>query len=109
MNPCVHTPGMPYLIICAISKFENHGSSPNRMGSKLGFCGAWPLYVYRNGTDSCSSCMIGGVHCRYQSSSARIVTCEKLMSRLLSCRTYLPQYGGPGIRACWLPLFTWCR
>src|SRR5882724_10775041 len=27
-NAWVHTPGMPYLIICSISKFENQGSSP---------------------------------------------------------------------------------
>ena len=23
-KPCVHTPGMPYLVSCAISKFANH-------------------------------------------------------------------------------------
>ena len=32
-----------------------------------------------------------GCQSRYQSSSVRMVTCERLMSRLLSCRTYLPQ------------------
>src|SRR5512141_3052279 len=28
MKPCVHTPGMPYFVICAISKLANHGISP---------------------------------------------------------------------------------
>src|SRR5262245_27523259 len=75
-KPCVHTPGIPYLIICAISKLENQGNSPYRIGSSAGCCGAWPLKVYMNGTDSCRSCMIGGCHCKYQSSRFRIVTCE---------------------------------
>jgi hypothetical protein len=30
---------------------------------------------------------------KYQSASARIETCDRLMSRLLSWKTYLPQYG----------------
>ena len=44
-NPCVHTPGIPYFVICAISKFAIIGSSPYRIGSRFGFCGAWPLKV----------------------------------------------------------------
>ena len=37
--------------------------------------------------------MIGGCAVKYQSTSARIDTCDRLMSRLLSWNTYLPQYG----------------
>ncbi len=39
--------------------------------------------------------MIGGCAVKYQSTSARIAICDRLMSRLLSWKTYLPQYGGP--------------
>src|SRR5688572_32454221 len=41
--------------------------------------------------------MIGGWAVKYQSVSARIDTCDRLMSRLLSWNTYLPQYGTPGV------------
>ena len=37
--------------------------------------------------------MIGGCAVKYQSVMARIETCDRLMSRLLSWKTYLPQYG----------------
>src|SRR3954469_7904152 len=37
--------------------------------------------------------MIGGCAVKYQSTSARIDTCDRLMSRLLSWNTYLPQSG----------------
>ena len=40
--------------------------------------------------------MIGGCAVKYQSVMARIETCDRLMSRLLSWKTYLPQYGTPG-------------
>ena len=45
-KPCVQTPGMPYFAICDISKFAIIGSSPYRIGSRFGFCGACPLNVY---------------------------------------------------------------
>src|SRR5688500_4043794 len=37
--------------------------------------------------------MIGGWAVKNQSTIARIETCDRLMSRLLSWNTYLPQYG----------------
>ncbi len=44
-NPCVQTPGMPYFVICDISKLAIAGSSPYKIGSRFGFCGGWPLNV----------------------------------------------------------------
>ena len=91
MKACVYTPGIPHLVICAISQLPNHGSSAKRIGSRFGFCGGPPVYVYNNGCASCRSCMIGGNAVKYQSTIARICTSLMLMSRLLSWYTYLPQ------------------
>ncbi len=95
MKACVYTPGMPHFVICAISQLPNHGSSANRIGSRFGFCGGPPVYVYSSGCASCRSCMIGGYAVKYHSMIARICTSLMLMSRLLSWYTYLPQYGTP--------------
>jgi hypothetical protein len=84
MNPWVYTPGMPHFAICAISQLEKNGSSEKSSGSRFGFCGGPPLYVYMSGSPSCRSCMIGGCAVKYQSVIARICFCERLMSRLLS-------------------------
>ena len=43
MNAWVYTPGMPHFVICDSSQFAKNESSPNRMGSRLGFCGGPPL------------------------------------------------------------------
>src|SRR6185369_5965929 len=90
---------MPHFVICDSSQFEKNGSSPKRIGSRLGFCGGPPEYVYIRGCASCRSCMIGGCAVKYQSVIARIDICERLMSRLLSWYVYLPQYGSwpPGV------------
>src|SRR5690606_15714064 len=93
MNACTNTPGIPHFVICESSQFEMNESSPNSSGSRFGFCGGPPVYVYSSVCDSCRSCMIGGYAVKYQSTSARIDTCDRLMSRLLSWYTYLPQYG----------------
>src|SRR5882672_1908367 len=95
MNANVYTPGMPHFVICDSSQFEKNGSSAKRSGSRFGFCGGPPLYVYISACASCRSCMIGGCAVKYQSVIARIDICERLMSRLLSWKTYLPQYGSP--------------
>ena len=84
MNWWVHTPGMPHLVICATSKFEKKGSSNQRIGSRYGFCGALPLYVYSSGCASCRSWTMGAFERMYQSNSARIVISDTLKSRLLS-------------------------
>ena len=84
MNAYVYTPGMPHFVIWASSKFENQGSSAKRIGSRFGFWGAAPLYVYISESDSCRSCTIGGCAVKYQSAIARMDICERLMSRLLS-------------------------
>ncbi len=95
-KPQVQTPGRPRDVRVVTSWNDRACHSLAAIGSRVGLYGPVPVQIDSRGIDSWRSWTTTGCQRRYASCVARVRASLRWMpSRLLSWKTYFPQYGGP--------------
>ena len=95
MKPQLQTPGIPNAVSAVTSWKAKAWISTAVIGSTFALYGPVPVQIVRSGIDSWRSWTTTGCHFRKASWVALVRASFLWMpSRLLSWKTYCPQYGG---------------